>query len=154
MFKREYAEHVGYEADTVTRVADLEAKEARKYVRFWELLFRLYKGGKRAAKTASEVERKDFFSRPLLCTPFKGHYGFAGWVCAVNGSPPRGMVIFQLGHRDIVYYASGRPRELQPFSPDWDRLWDFHARYLEEADGPLVKYPPDVRRYEELMEVA
>jgi hypothetical protein len=146
MFTREYAEHVGYEADTLTRVADLDRDEAEDYVKFWEWMFRLHMGGKRYAQRASEVTRKDFFSRPLLCTPFKGAYGTAGWVCAVNGTPPRATLLFQEGTRDLFGFASGRPREVRAYSDDWCDLWDFHGRYLAGVDAPIVKYSPDVLR--------
>jgi hypothetical protein len=35
----------------------------------------------------------DVGGRPLVCTPFKGAYGPAGWVICVEGSPPRGTLL-------------------------------------------------------------
>jgi hypothetical protein len=30
----------------------------------------------------------------LICTPFAGRFGPAGWIVVVNGTPPRGRVLF------------------------------------------------------------
>lgn len=45
------------------------------------------------------------FGRDLVCTPCGGHYGsVAAWVIAVNGSPPRGMIVYN-PHFDIPITA-------------------------------------------------
>jgi hypothetical protein len=46
--------------------------------RVCEALVRLYYG-----KSPSLAQRKDFMGRQLVCTPYEGRYGVAGWVvCA------------------------------------------------------------------------
>lgn len=53
-----------------------------------ELLLELYSG-----RVPTPAARKDFEGRELVVSPFDGHYGLAGWIIAVNGSPPRGVVV-------------------------------------------------------------
>lgn len=56
--------------------------------------------------------------RALLVTPFVGAYGFAGVVVALNGSPPRGIVLVPKGAQawmggTMAYLSpSGRVRTL------------------------------------------
>lgn len=52
----------------------------------------------------------DMLSRPLVATPFQGNYGRAGWVIAVNGSPPRGVVTVLGG--DAFFISSGRSKRI------------------------------------------
>lgn len=57
---------------------------------------------------------RDYHQRDLVCTPFDGAYGRAGWVICVNGSPPQGtLLVIGKGARDPVFYAyEGRSRKL------------------------------------------
>jgi len=41
----------------------------------------------------SEAVAHDLLSRDLIYTPFCGAYGIAGWVLALEGSPPRGVIV-------------------------------------------------------------
>lgn len=67
-----------------------------------ELMERLYYGSK--ARNSS-----DFQERELCCTPFTGAYGRAGWVIAVNGSPPRGVLV---ALSQSVYHLDGKSKRL------------------------------------------
>src|SRR5262245_21326521 len=58
----------------------------------------------------------DTRERELVCTPCGGNYGsVAYWVIAVNGSPPRGTILFG-GHfdspADIFFFDQSRGRHL------------------------------------------
>lgn len=55
-----------------------------------ELFFHLlYSAGDQPSIKA----KQDFDDRELVVTPFDGCYGRAGWVLAMNGSPPRGILV-------------------------------------------------------------
>ena len=62
--------------------------------------------------------RKDFDGREIVMTPFGGAYGQAGWVIAVEGSPPRGVIISLETERHdyqppaIFYLGMDRSRRL------------------------------------------
>ena len=45
--------------------------------------------------------------RDLCCSPFDGAYGRAGWVIAVNGSPPRGMLTVLTSVGNVMMRARG-----------------------------------------------
>lgn len=53
-----------------------------------QLLLELYSG-----RTPTPAAITDFQGREIVATPFGGHYGQAGWVLCVNGSPPRGCIV-------------------------------------------------------------
>lgn len=64
-------------------------------------------------------------SRPICITPFEGRYGPAGYVIAVNGSPPHGIV-FVIGWHgeqptEIFLFASGKMRKINRYA--------IHAHY-------------------------
>lgn len=59
-----------------------------EYKALHSLLLELYSG-----RIPTEAARKDFEGRDLVATPFGGAYGHAGWIIAVNGSPPRGVIV-------------------------------------------------------------
>jgi hypothetical protein len=44
-------------------------------------------------KPASPAGRQDLETREVVCTDFDGAYGHAGTVIALNGSPPRGIIV-------------------------------------------------------------
>lgn len=39
------------------------------------------------------INRSDEEKREIMITPFEGHYGYAGVVVAINGSPMRGTML-------------------------------------------------------------
>jgi hypothetical protein len=51
-------------------------------------------------------------SRDLCCTPFRGAYGRAGWVIAVNGSPPRGVLTVLTNVENETYVSGSNYTEL------------------------------------------
>ena len=65
------------------------------------------------------------FGRDLVCTPCGGNYeSVAAWLIAVNGSPPRGMLVYN-PHFDIP---------IQAFFIDVDR-----SRKLGDAQARIVR---------------
>jgi hypothetical protein len=111
-----------------------------------EVLYVLYQGSRRsAARAARHGARKDFFGRELVCTPVGGCYGLAGWVACVNGSPPRGLVLFAATRQSrdfLVYWNGAVPRRLDNCSHAAQVLWRFHAQHLEDANQPFVFHLP------------
>lgn len=76
-----------------------------------ELLIRLY------SSKPSEAIRKDLSSREIVVTDFDGAYGNAGTVIALNGSPPRGVIVSIEGDGQcyppaIFYLERDRSRRL------------------------------------------
>ena len=50
----------------------------------------------------------EVFQRDIELTPYLGAYGTAGWVCAVNGSPPRGTVVVPISYQgQVIFVRSG-----------------------------------------------
>jgi hypothetical protein len=79
---------------------------------FRDLMIHLF-GGKRP----SPGMRKDLEGRELIVTPFDGAYGQAGTIIAVNGSPPRGVIVsLEVGSRHyppaIIYVEADKARRL------------------------------------------
>jgi hypothetical protein len=99
-----------------------------------DALFRLYYRD-RLARMRPKV-RADFYGRQLVCTPYEGCYGHAGWVVCVNGSPPRGTLLIDApttyaGRMELVYYEIGvRPRLVTSWR-DVGPVGIFHDRYLK-----------------------
>ena len=58
----------------------------------------------------SDNPEDDVRGRKLCCTPFRGAYGRAGWVIAVNGSPPRGMLTVLTSEGDLYPTRPGLAR--------------------------------------------
>ena len=56
--------------------------------------------------------RRDIAGREIVCTPYGGNYGRAGWVIVVNGSPPRCTIIYEHGAEKPVAIVSDRSRRL------------------------------------------
>ena len=75
---------------------------------------------------------EDYRARDLVVTTFGGNYGPAGWVIALNGSPPRGLFLVtkeamswgEGGSRILWFDGASRPRLLG------DRQADVVRRYL------------------------
>jgi hypothetical protein len=80
--------------------------------------------------------------RELVCTPFDGHYGIAGWVACLNGSPPRGIIaivgnpVMSVPSR-VTYLDWRRPRRLHGEAQlrVVRRFWKEH---LERARAPIA----------------
>ena len=75
---------------------------------FKKLILKLSLGNARHSPAYS----KDILSRKLIFTPFGGRYGPAGWVVAINGSPPRLILLLENSFSDVVAIANGRARKL------------------------------------------
>lgn len=76
----------------------------------------------RVALAALASMAGDMEGRPVCVTPFSGRYGTAGYVLAVNGSPPRGLVVAQVdGHGRLraatVLGNDGRARRIRQPAP-------------------------------------
>ncbi len=72
--------------------------------------------------------------RPVIVSTFDGSYGHAGWVFAINGSPPKGLVLA---------VASANNRE--PIKEMHARKFGKHA-YLAEVNTGLYYAPPKHKR--------
>jgi hypothetical protein len=46
---------------------------------------------------------RDIDDRKLVCTPFNGEYGLAGWVVCVEGSPPRGTLVIPKDWQQVPF---------------------------------------------------
>jgi hypothetical protein len=97
--------------DTVLAEAPQAVKRAAAE-RLGELLLHLLHG-----RPPGRLAREDFERRERVCTPFGGCYGVAGWVLAVNGSPPRGALVVMgdvlfTAPATVFYLGQGRSRRL------------------------------------------
>jgi len=54
----------------------------------------------------------DMQGRELVCTPYGGNYGVAGWLIVLNGSPPRLTLIVENNSGAIIAVVSERSRRL------------------------------------------
>lgn len=69
------------------------SEQAEKEMR--KMMLHLYAG-----KYPSASTKNDFEGRELIVTKFDGAYGNAGHVVAMNGSPPRGVIVsLEGGHK-------------------------------------------------------
>lgn len=108
------------------------------------VLMRLYHG--KSEKKIHPKGKEDFVGRSLVCTPYEGCYGQAGWVVCVNGSPPRGTVIITAPSRlqDFILFWDGfRARRLPNGFEATETLWRFWRDYLKEAKAPMELFLPD-----------
>jgi hypothetical protein len=100
----------------------------------WDALYHLYHGKNPAWPSKA---KEDFYGRELVCTPFGGCYGPAGWVACVNGSPPRGTVLIVGSRFDggpiLVYFDGTRSRRLNDHGEAAAVFRDFHRRFLDGA---------------------
>lgn len=120
-----------------TKPERLPEEEAEVYL----TLYRLFHG--RGATTKGM--RENWMGRQLVCTPFEGSYGVAGWVVCVNGSPPRATAVFLTGSEapDVILFWDGnKARKLPWHTEQVKTLWGFWKRHLKEAKGPRVLLPP------------
>ena len=67
----------------------------------------------------------DTLARELCVTPYMGNYGPAGLVIAVNGSPPRGIILTE-GNFAAFMAAGGRAREIKK-DDQREIIWRFVA---------------------------
>ena len=65
-----------------------------------------------AGTWVSRSFREDLRGRPIMCTPYDGAYGPAGWIIVVNGSPPRCTFICEHRSESPVVIVHGRARRL------------------------------------------
>jgi hypothetical protein len=98
-------------------------------------------------KRLGKLGSNDFDGRELICTPYEGNYGIAGWVLCINGSPPRGTLIVPQDH------SQGRAFYLE--SGDWgcrkissekhmSVISAFHREYLNHTKTALqLGHKPD-----------
>jgi hypothetical protein len=127
---------------------DLWARKAAALSGMAELMVSLlYRPGRPSAKG-----REDVTSRDLVCTPFDGHYGQAGWVLCVNGSPPRGTLLilkdaFITIPVPVFYITLDGCRRLRG-REDLATVREFAALFLDGETAPfsLGSLPADCRR--------
>ncbi|HTU19243.1 MAG TPA: hypothetical protein VMG10_14380 [Gemmataceae bacterium] len=107
----------------------------------WETLLRLVNG----RSPVSADYRRDFAWRELVCTPYEGCYGVAGWILCVNGSPPRATVLFDAPRYDrlvhLVFYHASRCRNVSLDSEAGRSLARFHEEHLKDEQEPMTFYP-------------
>lgn len=85
----------------------MQTQKALEDVR--ELLIHLASGGGWKARWFVD----DITGRKICCTPFDGHYGQAGWIIAVNGSPPRcEILVNSSSHWTPIVIVNGTPKRL------------------------------------------
>ena len=48
------------------------------------------------------VLSEDELRRPIFVTPYPGAYGVAGWVVTIEGTPPRGAFVVDVGGRGLA----------------------------------------------------
>lgn len=77
--------------------------------------------------------KEDFSLRDINVSPYTGAYGLAGYVLAVNGSPPRGTFIAVASYRH-VFYLDGHGRSRRLSYEHGEIVWE----YLE-AEGYRVR---------------
>ena len=82
------------------------------------------------------ARRDDIRGREIICTPYDGNYGLAGWVIVVNGSPPRCTVLYEIGSERPVSVVAGVSRRmgLQQAAVS-DRFW---SNWLQGRTTPVI----------------
>lgn len=83
-------------------------------------------------------------TREVIVSPFNGNYGLAGYVIAVNGSPPRGMAITQYDGHDlrmmtVIKDGAGFAKRIEPPHEASHRNGKSH-RELWEATQALIEF--------------
>jgi hypothetical protein len=100
----------------------------------WQNIFKEYAG-----TAAAEPNRN------ILITPYFGHYGLAGYVITVEGSPVRGTLVYSLAENLMCIPMGGRsPKnirlldlELEKASSMAKRLWSVTRELLKALDLSL-----------------
>lgn len=62
-------------------------------------------------KDTITVPNKDGFLRDIIVSPYNGAYGLAGYVVAIDGTPPRGTFM-TIEAQQCTYIGAGRPKLL------------------------------------------
>ena len=75
----------------------------------------------------------DGHPRKIHVTPYDGAYGLAGYVVAVNGSPPRGTFITTAYHGCVYITPDGRSRKMS------ERQAGMVYAYLKDAGYGLAR---------------
>jgi hypothetical protein len=66
-----------------------------------------------AMSNANHIPHKDMVGREVVCTPVAGAYEtLAYWVIVVNGSPPRGTIIYEPRYDEFFLICDGSLRKL------------------------------------------
>lgn len=127
--------------DETSRIMNRMTGEVKEKFRhcIWYLIH--YRGDTRKLGQAGH----DFLSRKLICTPFEGCYGAHGWVVCVNGSPPRGLVIFQKSGDGVLVSFQAGPEETfilvskaKIHAPVTKVMREFYSTYLEGRSEPVT----------------
>lgn len=85
-----------------------------------------------SAKTIADHQKRD-----LVCTPFGGHAGMrAGWIICVDGSPPKGTVVFFDREPEAFYLRANGDCKNLPAS-QLRLVMEFFAKHLSNQIGPL-----------------
>ena len=74
------------------------------------------------------------YNRPIIITPFEGHYGYAGVVIAINGSPMRGTMLVKSA--DIREAVPQEPMHYQYSRCEVQSMYTLHSDDLpKKVDG-------------------
>ena len=91
-----------------SRIASREERELRSL--FFDLFF------SRQSWDRTQTARRDFAGRKICVTVYSGHYGNAGHVICLEGSPPRGTLLvprdLDAVSGSVVFWNNARPRLL------------------------------------------
>jgi hypothetical protein len=79
---------------------------------------------------------EDDLRRPLVVSPWGGHYGLAGYLLAVQGSPVRGYLVLDLNYRTLIVVQGTRPRRTYRYNTGGSRereTIDRVCRFLKDC---------------------
>lgn len=95
-------------------------------------IMQLYYGGNFILTHCTSL--KDFNERALNITTFNGHWGIAGYIFCVEGSPPKGsFIVFTNGIgkiNDMYYYDNNKMGRCKRLNAD-----SFYEKYI-----PLIEH--------------
>lgn len=95
------------------------------------------------SKKTSHLEK-----RKLICTPYDGSYGIAGWVICVEGSPPKGtLVLTERAGKDgpFFYIRFGKSKRIKA-AKQLATIAEFYKEHLSKSETPLVVDGPSSNR--------
>jgi hypothetical protein len=109
-----------------------EEREADMFVDPWDVASHFLSDSPKP----TEEFRRDIGGRELVCTPFEGAYGFAGWVFAIDGSPPRGIFVVQPENLGETIFIHGRKtKQLRCDSAAGQAVRRFYETHLVGQTG-------------------
>ncbi len=118
--------------------------ELHELKKLWQELYA------RVTKLKSAAE----YSRSIVISPFYGHYGLAGYVITVQGSPPRAMLHYDISGQEMHCLGQSRPVRLPASGAaqsnaafDKERLFRTTIELLEAANCSVEtggESPPNI----------